>query len=104
MPIFVLFIVSSFSFYFFYKVKYYRSKKPMEKSWLSSKSSIALGAFVFFFGLNQVFMFRSTTSLIIGILFIAIGAASTWAGYKAYRHYLPLAANESRQFQADSHS
>ncbi|MFY4774609.1 YtpI family protein [Metabacillus sp. RGM 3146] len=104
MPIFVIFVVFSFSFYVFYKVKYYRSKKPMEKSWVSAKSSIALGSFVFFFGLNQVFMFRSSTSLIIGVIFMAVGAASVWAGYRAYKHYLPLAVNESRQFHADSHS
>jgi hypothetical protein len=69
----------------------------MEKQWLSAKSSIALGIFVFFFGLNQLFLFHSTVSLVVGIIFMIVGLASSWAGYKAYKHYLPFAVKESKQ-------
>ncbi|TDL82016.1 YtpI family protein [Peribacillus frigoritolerans] len=97
MPVFVILIIFAFSFYLFYKVKFYRTKKPMEKQWLSAKSSIALGIFVFFFGLNQLFLFYSTVSLVVGIIFMIVGLASSWAGYKAYKHYLPFALKESKQ-------
>ncbi|USK32886.1 YtpI family protein [Bacillus sp. F19] len=97
MPVLVILIIFAFSFYLFYKVKFYRTKKPMEKQWLSAKSSIALGIFVFFFGLNQLFLFHSTVSLVVGIIFMIVGIASSWAGYKAYKHYLPFAVKESKQ-------
>ncbi|KEZ51286.1 MULTISPECIES: YtpI family protein [Metabacillus] len=97
MPVLVILIVFAFSFYLFYKVKFYRTRKPMEKQWLSAKSSIALGVFVFLFGLNQLFLFHSTVSLVVGIIFMVVGLASSLAGYKAYKHYLPHAAKEARE-------
>ncbi|WP_243291252.1 YtpI family protein [Bacillus sp. FJAT-47783] len=97
MEIFVILIVVSLSFYVFYKIKFFRTKRPMEKQWISSKSSIALGSFVFFFGLNQLFLFRSTVATVVGITFILIGAGSAWAGYRAYKHFLPLAVQEAKE-------
>lgn len=69
----------------------------MEKQWISSKSSIALGSFVFFFGVNQLIPFRSTVALVVGIVFVLIGTLSIWAGYRAYKHYLPLAVKEASE-------
>lgn len=97
MPIFVILIILSLSFYVFYKIKFFKTKKPMEKQWISAKSSISLGMFVFFFGLNQIFMLRSTVSLVVGIIFVIVGALSSWAGYRAYRHYLPLVIKEIKE-------
>ncbi|MGG3955873.1 YtpI family protein [Bhargavaea massiliensis] len=97
MPIFVILIVFSLAFYLFYKIKYFRSKKPMERKWISAKSSIALGSFVFFFAINQFLIHRSTVSLIIGIVFILFGAGSIWAGYRAHRYYFPLAVKEAEE-------
>ncbi|MRX71739.1 hypothetical protein GJU40_06060 [Bacillus lacus] len=102
MPIFAILIVFAISFYIFYKVKYHRTKKPMEKQWLSAKSSMALGMFVFFFGLNQLFMFRSTLAAVIAVIFALVGLGSTWAGYKAYQHYLPFAAREAKEHSKTS--
>ncbi|WP_226667047.1 YtpI family protein [Metabacillus litoralis] len=96
MPVFVFFIVVSLAFYVFYKMKAYRSKDTLEKRWFSSKSSIALGIFVASFGANQMFLFRSTLALVIGLIFIVIGVASAWAGYRAYRHYLPQLTKKSQ--------
>ncbi|GLH64649.1 MULTISPECIES: YtpI family protein [Bacillaceae] len=97
MPTLVIFIIFSFSFYVYYKIKYFRSHRPMERRWLSAKSSIALGLFVFFFGLNQFFLHSSTVTYIIGTIFLLIGAGSAWAGYRAYKHYLPLVLEEAKQ-------
>ncbi|MBT2692879.1 MULTISPECIES: YtpI family protein [Bacillaceae] len=97
MPIFVLLIVLSFVFYIFYKIKYVRSKRPAERKWLSAKSSIALGLFVALFGINQLFLFQTTVTYIVGAIFIVIGSLSIWGGIKAYKFYLPHAAKEAQE-------
>lgn len=97
MPILVLLIVLSFVFYIFYKIKYVRSKRPAERKWLSAKSSIALGLFVALFGINQLFLFQTTVTYIVGAIFIVIGSLSIWGGIKAYKFYLPHAAKEAQE-------
>ncbi|GIN58847.1 YtpI family protein [Lederbergia ruris] len=97
MPILVFIIVLSLSFYVFYKIKYVRSHLPMEKKLLNGKSSVALGIFVAFFGINQLFLYQTTLTYIIGILFIALGAASAWAGFKSYRYHVPYAVKEAEE-------
>lgn len=95
MPIFAVLIIMSLVFYLFYKVKSIRSHLPMEKKWISGKSFIALGAFVTFFGINQLFLFQSTIPYIIAIVFILIGTISVVGGYKRYKFYLPYAIEEA---------
>ncbi|MBE4908260.1 YtpI family protein [Bacillus luteolus] len=97
MPIFVILIIFSLSFYIFYKAKYFRTKRPVEKRWVSAKSSIALGLFVLFFAINQFFLHTSTVSTVVGIVFLLVGGGSIWAGYRAYKYYLPLAIEEANQ-------
>ncbi len=69
----------------------------MEKKWLSGKSSIALGLFVFVFGVNQLFLYPTTTTYIVAALFILIGGFSIFGGYKMYKHYLPFAIKEAQE-------
>ncbi|MBM7648832.1 hypothetical protein JOC78_001782 [Bacillus ectoiniformans] len=97
MPVFVFVIVLSFSFYIVYKVQYARSRRPMEKKWISGKSSMALGLFVSMFGLNTLFLQQTTVAYIIAALFMLIGGASMWAGFKAYRHFQPFAKREAEE-------
>lgn len=97
MPVLAVFIVVSFMFYLFYKTKYFRTRRPMEKRWLSGKSSMALGLFVMLFGLNQFFVYLSTISIIVGVLFILIGGASIYNGFRQYKHFLPLAIEEAEK-------
>jgi amino acid transporter len=97
MPILVMLIVLSFVFYIFYKVKYVRSRRPAEKKWLSAKSSIALGLFVSLFGLNQLFLFQTAVTYIVGAIFIIMGLMSAYGGIKAYKFYLPHAAKEAEE-------
>ncbi len=100
MPIFVVLIVLSIMFYFFYKVKSFRTKAVIEKSWINTKANMALGSFLIFFGLNQIFIrYDSTIALIISAVFILLGLANVALGYKAYRYYLPLAIEEAEQNQ-----
>lgn len=97
MPVLVVLIVITLAFYVYYKAKAYRSTKQIVKQWISSKSSIALGLFVAFFGLNQIFLYRSSLSLIVGAIFLLIGLGSSWAGYRAYKHYLPLVMKDAQE-------
>jgi succinate-acetate transporter protein len=99
MPILVLCIVISFSFYIFYKIKFVRSNLPVEKKWISAKSSMALGLFVSLFGINQLFLFQSTITYIVAAIFILIGGLSIWSGWKSYRYFLPFAIKEAEQYQ-----
>ncbi|MGD6967946.1 YtpI family protein [Rossellomorea vietnamensis] len=97
MPVLVFFIILSFSFYFYYKVKSVRSSRFIEKKWLSGKSSIALGLFVALFGINQLFLFQTTFTYIVAALFILIGLGSAWMGWKVYKHFLPQAVKEAQE-------
>lgn len=100
MPVLVFFIALSLAFYVFYKVKYVRSRRPAEKKWLSSKSSIALGAFVLLFGVNQLFLYQTLLTYIIAAVFILIGGMSAWTGIKAYKYYLPYAIKEAESLKS----
>lgn len=97
MPVLVILITIALSFYLYFKVKYVRCKKPAERKWISSKSSMALGIFVALFGLNQLFLNGNTTTYIIAGIFILLGGFSIFSGLKAYKYYLPLAANEAKE-------
>ncbi len=90
-------IIFALGFYLYYKTKYFRSKRPIEKQWLSAKSSIALGLFVGLFGLNSFFVHPSTISYVIGTILILVGGGSVWAGFRAYKHYLPFVVKEAEQ-------
>ncbi|RLQ97952.1 YtpI family protein [Falsibacillus albus] len=102
MPFLVVFIVLSLSFYIYYKVKYVRSNLPMEKKYISGKSSMALGLFIGLFGINQLYLYPTTTTYIVAALFIIMGTLSIWAGYKAYRFYLPHAIKEAEYVDEQS--
>ena len=98
MLVFPIFIILSLAFYVFYKIKSVRTHLPMEKKWISGKSSIALGTFVAFFGINQLFLFQSTVTYIVAAVFILMGSISLIGGYKMYKFYLPYAIEEAEQF------
>lgn len=98
MPILVIIIMMSFSFYIFYKIKTVRTKRPAEKKWLSAKSSIALGLFVTLFGINQLFLYDTTTTYIVAAAFIIVGVLSIYGGIKAYKFFLPIAIKEAEEW------
>jgi hypothetical protein len=97
MPILVLFIIFSFSFYIYFKAKYFRTKLPAEKKWISAKSSMALGSFVALFGVNQLFLFQSMVTYIVAGIFILLGVINIIGGIKAYKYFLPLARKELQE-------
>ena len=101
MFVFAVLVFMLFAFYLFYKTKYFRSNREVEKKWLSAKSNIALGLFVCFFGLNYLlFISESTSTLIVSAIFIIYGAFFSWIGFKKYKHYLPFAVEEAKLYEA----
>jgi uncharacterized membrane protein HdeD (DUF308 family) len=101
MSVLVSLMIISFAFYLFYKTKYFRSSRVVEKKWLSAKSGIALGLIVLLFGLNHLlFISKSTISYLITAVFIIYGAAFIWINFKKYKHYLPFAAEEARIYES----
>jgi hypothetical protein len=102
MLLFAILIVISLMFYIFYKVRFFRTRLPMEKKWLSAKSSIALGLFVALFGINQLFLYQTKMTYFVAAIFVLIGAFSIWGGFKAYRFYLPYAIEEAEQISRNS--
>lgn len=95
MLLLTILIIIALMLYIFYKAKVFQSKKPMLKYWYDSKARIALGVFVFLFGLNQLFIQRSTVAIIIGVIFVVIGTFYTVGGAKAFKHFSPLAQEEA---------
>lgn len=100
MFVFVALIVLLFAFYLFYKTKYFRSNRLVEKKWLSAKSNIALGLFVCLFGINHlIFIANSTVTYMVAAIFILYGATFSWIGFKKYKHYLPFAIEEAKELE-----
>ncbi|MDZ5605800.1 YtpI family protein [Bacillus pseudomycoides] len=99
MPVLVFCIIISFMLYLFYKTKYFRTNRPMEKGWLAGKSGVALGAFVALFGANQFFLDLSTARIVVGILFILFGSVSIFNGFRQYKHFSPLAVEEAEVYK-----
>ncbi|MCF6138214.1 YtpI family protein [Pseudalkalibacillus berkeleyi] len=97
MPAFIIIIVIALSLYIFYKIKEFRVKAPYEKRWTKSKANISLGVFISTFGLNRLVINESTYDLIIGGVFLVLGLVNIFLGYKAYKHFLPYAIQESEQ-------
>lgn len=97
MPVLVILIIMSLSFYVFYKIKYIRSTLPAERQWISAKSKIALGLFVGLFGLNQLFLYHTTVTYFVAAIFIIVGGLSVWGGIKAYKFYLPHVVKEAEK-------
>ena len=85
--ILVLGIIVSFVWYFYFKTKQLRTTLPIRRKWYTSKASICLGAFIFFFGLNFMLIYQSTLTYVISIIFVLIGGYFMYYHYKAAKHY-----------------
>jgi fumarate reductase subunit C len=95
MPILIILIILSLSFYVYFKVTYFRVKDAMHRKWISAKSSIALGTFIVSFAINQMIAEPTQITLIVGVIFLLLGSGSIWAGIRAYNYYLPRVVEEA---------
>lgn len=83
----VIAIVISIVWYFYFKTRQFRTDLPIRKKWYAAKASSCLGAFVFLFGLNYVFLFPETLTYVIAGIFMALGGYMAVFNYKASKHY-----------------
>lgn len=97
MPTFVILIILSLVFFIYFRIRTWRIKEPFKKQWTLSKANIALGSFIFFFGLNRLILGPGTIVLIVCLVFIVYGAFIVYGGIRAYRHYVPFVVQEAEE-------
>lgn len=95
MLVFAGLIVLSLVAYLYYKTKQFRTALPIRRKWYSSIASLALGSFVLFFGINQIFLFQTMLTYIIAGIFIILGGALIFYNYKAAKHYHSFVEEEA---------
>ncbi|MGG3736023.1 YtpI family protein, partial [Heyndrickxia coagulans] len=71
------------------KLKNIRSLLVMQKKVFSAKANMALGSFIFLFGVNELFLFHTAATYIIATVFIALGLFNIAGGFKRLRFYQP---------------
>ncbi|MGG3773281.1 YtpI family protein [Heyndrickxia faecalis] len=89
MPILAVLILASISAYVYFKLKNIRSLLVMEKKVFSAKANMALGSFIFLFGVNELFLFHTAATYIIAAVFIVLGLFNIAGGFKRLRFYQP---------------
>ncbi|TGB04068.1 YtpI family protein [Halobacillus salinus] len=87
MILFPILILLCLVLYIYYKVMVTRTKESLTQVYLNSKSKIFLGGFIFFWGINQYLFYETKLSLLIGIVFVLLGAFQARTGWKATKHY-----------------
>lgn len=97
MLIFIVLIIVSFVLYFYNKTKQFRTRSvlPIRKKWYAARASMALGSFLTFFGINQLFVFQSAVTYIVAAIFIVLGIALIYYNYKAAKHYQAFLEEEA---------
>lgn len=85
----VFFIIASGVFYFYFKTRQFRTSQvlPIRKKMYASQAGIYLGTLLFFFGINQLFLFSGLATYVVAGLFIVFGAYIISFNYKASKHY-----------------
>ncbi len=80
-------IVVSFVWYLYFKTKQIRTYLPIRKNWYAARSSVCLGAFLMFFGLNFLYIYQSAVTVVVSIIFILLGGYFMYHNIKAAKHY-----------------
>ncbi|WP_233275767.1 YtpI family protein [Salibacterium aidingense] len=101
-PFFIIILVVALAMYIFYKVKAVRAGAPAFRKWVQAKANISLGLFMAAFGGNLLVSVRDTIDIIVGAVFLAVGAVNVIFGYRAYRMYTPYAAEEAEKERLDT--
>ncbi|MBK3493584.1 YtpI family protein [Viridibacillus sp. YIM B01967] len=74
-------------FYFYLKTKQFRSTLPIRKNWYASRSGVALGGLLIFFGINQIIMYHTILTYVISTVLILFGLFTAVNYNKRVRHY-----------------
>ncbi|MBO8156471.1 MAG: hypothetical protein H0Z32_08435 [Bacillaceae bacterium] len=87
MIILPIIVAVSLILYIYFKVKILTLKDPTSMHYTNAKAKIALGSFVFFFGIYQYFIFDGAFSLAVGLIFLFIGGLQGYYGAKLLKHF-----------------
>lgn len=97
MLLFVFSTIVSLVFYFYFKMRQFRTTYilPIRKKMFASMAGVALGLFLFFFGINQMFAFDKLINYIVSTLFILLGLYVSIFNFRAAKHYRQFIEEES---------
>lgn len=98
MLIFVFATIASLVFYFYFKMRQFRTTYllPIRKKMFASMAGVALGFFLISFGLNQVFLFNKVVIYIVSALFVALGLYVSIFNFRAAKHYQQFVEEEAK--------
>lgn len=94
---FVFLTILSLVFYFYFKMRQFRTTYllPIRKKMFASMASVALGLFLVFFGLNQFIISDKLVIYIVSALFIALGLYVSIFNFRAAKHYQKFVVEEA---------
>ncbi len=97
MLIFVFLTIASLVFYFYFKMRQFRTTYllPIRKKMFASMAGVALGLFLIAFGLNQIVIFNKLVIYIVSALFIALGLYVSIFNFRAAKHYRQFIEEEA---------
>ncbi|MFD2705290.1 YtpI family protein [Salibacterium lacus] len=95
-PVFIIILTAAIAMYVYYKVKAVRTKTHAYKRWVQAKANISLGLFMAAFGANLLQLVRGPVDIIVGVVFLLVGAANIVFGWRAFRIHGPYAAEEAQ--------
>ncbi|WP_033541911.1 YtpI family protein [Planococcus sp. CAU13] len=96
MLIFIVLMIFSIMFYFYYKTKQFRTTLPIRKKWYASNASVFLGSFGVFLGIDLIIVSQTPLTYIVAGIFIILGLVMVIHNYKAAKHYHQFVAEEAR--------
>ncbi|GEK34715.1 YtpI family protein [Kurthia sibirica] len=85
--ILAVFIILAVVSYLYFKTKQFRTALPIRKKWYQNRAGQSLGAFVMLFGINQIVLYQSAITIIVCIIFIALGSLTIAHYSKRVKHY-----------------
>lgn len=97
MLLFVFLTILSLVFYFYFKMRQFRTTYllPIRKKMFASMAGVALGLFLVFFGLNQIVIFNKLVIYIVSALFVALGLYVSIFNFRAAKHYQKFVIEEA---------
>ncbi|MGY4689229.1 YtpI family protein [Salibacterium sp. K-3] len=101
-PVFIIILTAALAMYVYYKVKAVRTKAHAYRRWVQAKANISLGLFMAAFGANLLQLIRGPVDIIVGLVFLLVGAANILLGWRAYRIHGPYAAEEAKRQRLDN--
>lgn len=98
MLIFVFLTILSLVFYFYFKMRQFRTTYllPIRKKMFASMAGVALGLFLVFFGVNQIIIFNKLVIYIVSALFVALGLYVSIFNFRAAKHYQKFVIEEAK--------